>query len=106
MKKVLSSLILLSASLPLYAANTWTQFRNIGDIYTYTDKDTLYVNLEGINCPNTKNYFSIHPAHMDNAKQLISMVLAAKMSKTQINVLYDPEASSTFCYFKGLILKN
>ena len=99
-------IILLILPFFSYSANTWTGWRTIDDIYTYTDEDTLYVNLNGITCPKTKNYFTIHPNEVSNAKQLISMVLAAKMSKTQVNVLYDPEQSPTFCFFKGLQLRN
>lgn len=89
-----------------YSADTWTGWRTIANIYTYTEEDTLYVNLEGIVCPNIKDYFAIHPIATSNAKQLIAMVLAAKLSKIQVNVLYDPEQNSTYCYFKGLQLKN
>jgi hypothetical protein len=99
-------IVLLTLPCFSYSAQTWTDWRGIGNIYTYTDEDTLYIYLNGITCPNTKDYFTIHPSVASNAKQLISMILAAKMTKTQVNILYDPEENPTFCYIKGLILKN
>ena len=100
--RILLSIILLCASTFSNAENIWTDWRSIESIYTYTSEDTLYVWLEGIQCPNTKKYFVIDPTVAANAKQLISMVLAAKMSKSKVNVFYDPEASTAYCYFKGL----
>jgi hypothetical protein len=105
MNKVFLVALLIFSSLT-QASDTWSGWRDIDDIYTYTSEDTLYVYLKDISCPNAKNYFAIVPSVAANAKQMISMVLAAKMSKTQINVLYDPEQSSSHCYFKGLKLRN
>ena len=104
--KTLFITILLLFSLFSKAADTWTDWKEIGDIYTYTSEDTLYVYLNGISCPNTKKYFTIHPSIAKNAQQMIAMVLAAKMAKTKINILYDPEQSPTYCYFKGIKLRN
>ena len=94
------------ACLDVYAADNWTGWRDVDDIYTYRAEDTLYVYLNGVSCPNVKNYFSINPAHMDNAKQLIAMVMAAKFSKAKVNVLYDADLDSTYCYFRGLKIQN
>ena len=104
--KILLTTILLFFTFSSQAADTWTDWRDIDDIYTYTSEDTLYVYLKDVSCPNTKKYFTINPSVAGNAKQMISMVLAAKMSKTKINVLYDPEQNSTYCYFKGIKLRN
>ena len=101
MKILLASLLLL-ISVFSNAADTWSEMHPVDLIYTYTSEDTLYVWLDGFSCPNTKKYFVIDPDHAQNAKQLISMVLAAKMSGTKINILYDPESNPTFCFFKGL----
>lgn len=88
------------------AADMWTDWRKIDDIYTYTRKDTLYVYLNGISCPNTKNYFTIDGTKQENANQLISMVLAAKLANKKINVYYDPSESTDYCYFKGLKIQD
>lgn len=90
----------------VFSADTWTGSKRVDEIYTYSTEDTLYVYLNGAICPNVKNYFAINPAYNNNAKQLISMVLAAKMSGATINVLYDPESDTQHCYVKGLKLNN
>lgn len=104
--KNLLLIILLAITPSLYAANTLTDYRLINDVYTYTSEDTLYVYLAGVSCPNTKNYFSVDPNRAANAKQLISMILAAKMAKASVNIMYDPDEDSTHCYIKGLWLRN
>lgn len=104
--KKLFLLCLLMIALPSFAANTNTGYRQINDIYTYNGEDELYVYLEGVSCPNTKNYFTVAPSRAANAKQLISMILAAKMAKATVNIMYDPDEHSTHCFIKGLWLRN
>ena len=83
-------------------ADEWTGFHDIGNAYTYQDADTLFVFLDGVVCPNAKNYFSINPNQNANAKQIVSMVLAAKLSSLKINILFDKDQSPNYCFVKGL----
>ena len=88
------------------ANSTWTDFREIGVVYTYTKKDSMYVYLKGVTCPNTKNYFTVDGTVQENASQLVSMILAARMAKVPVNIHYNPAESSEFCYVKGLQLQE
>lgn len=105
MKKLLF-ICLSMLAFPSFAANTFTDYRQINDVYTYNSEDTLFVYLDGVTCPNAKSYFTVVPPRAANAKQLISMILAAKMAKASVNIMYDPNEDSTHCYIKGLWLRN
>lgn len=94
--------ILITFSFFAKSANQWTDWKEIGMVYTYTVPNSLHVYLIGETCPNTKNYFSITDAKQANAAQLVSMILVAKSSKKKVRVFYNPNESDTLCYFKGL----
>ena len=105
MKTILIVMMLL-LSLNAKADIQWTEWREIGLVYTYTSVDSLYVYLEGENCPATKNYFSIIGTKQANASQLISMVLTAKASRKKVRIQYDPNEHETHCYFKGMQIES
>ena len=102
MKKLIFSMMLLCGFTSVNAAPAWTGWQDIGVVYTYASPDTMYVWLDGVQCPNTKKYFTISPANTNNAKQLISMILSAKMAKSKVSVFYESGIDATHCYFKGL----
>lgn len=104
--KTILAIIIVFFSLNAKADNQWTDWREIGLVYTYTSVDSLYVYLEGENCPATKNYFSIIGTKQANASQLISMVLTAKASRKKVRIQYDPDENETMCYFKGLQIES
>ncbi|WMS87499.1 hypothetical protein [Pleionea litopenaei] len=84
------------------AAQKWTEWREVGMFYTYTKADSLYVHLEGERCPNEKAYYTIDSERNPNAKQTISMILAASAMKRKVRILTDPEQSTVMCYVLGL----
>ncbi len=108
MEKKLKYLIglLLVISGNVFSEDLWTDWAEVDIIYTYNSKDSLYVYLKDVSCPNTKKYFTISGDVQDNASQLISMILAARMAKVDVNIQYDPAAHTAYCYVKGLQLKN
>ncbi len=106
MKKIMLLILSMAVTLPLQAADIWTDYKTVGDIYTFVEEDHLYVYLDGVSCPKAKSYFIIHPSRTNNAKQMIAMILAAKMSKAQINLFYDPDDDPTFCFVKGVRIRN
>ncbi len=99
-------IILITFSLSVKSSDRWTDWSEIGVVYTYTTPNSLHVHLIGETCPNTKNYFSITDAKQANAAQLVSMILVAKSSKKKVRVFYDSNESDTFCYFKGLQIEQ
>ena len=104
--KILLIVMLLSFSSFVSASNKWSEWGEVGMVYTYNDPDSLYVYLKSEQCPNTKKYFSITKGQQGNAKQLISMVLTAKAAKKRIRILYDPNENQTMCYFRGLQIEE
>lgn len=104
MKYIMLTLLIFSTSAK--SAGQWTDWKEIGLVYTYTVPSSLHVYLIGETCPNTKNYFSITDAKQANAAQLVSMILVAKSSKKKVRVFYDPNDSDTLCYFKGLQIEQ
>lgn len=106
MKTIVVSVLLFVLSTKAFAVNTWTDWGQVKEIYTYTGENTLFLFLEHATCPGVKKYFSIHPAYAPNADQLISMVLAAKLAGKRVDVLFDPDQNETHCYVKGLKIEG
>jgi len=104
MKFLVLALFIFSTSVK--SANQWTDWSEIGLVYTYTTPNSLHVYLIGETCPNTKNYFSITDAKQANAAQLVSMILVAKSSKKKVRVFYDPNEGEVQCFFKGLQIEQ
>ena len=87
---------------PAHAQPLWQgSFYTIGDIYTYGNENTLSVFLDGVQCPNQKDYYVISPAQVNNAKQLITMVLTAKAAGQSIQLFVDTAVDAQNCYIKG-----
>ena len=77
-------------------------YHHVGDVYAYGEADTLSVFLDGIQCANEKNYYHISPTYVNNAKQLITMVLTAKASDKKIRFFEDSSIDALGCYVKGV----
>ena len=105
MRRLIAIAIILTCN-AASANPIWTGFKDVGIIYTYNGKDTLYVYLDNVECPNTKKYFTINGDIQENASQMISMVLAARMAKSKIDIYYDSNESNDYCYVKGLRIEN
>ena len=55
---------------------------------------------------NQKNYFLISPTYVNNASQLIMMVLTAKASGEKIRFFEDSAIDSVGCYVKGVWISD
>ena len=86
-----------------HATPSWMDtYHDVGGIYAYGEADTLAVFLDGIQCANQKNYYLISPTYVDNAKQLITMVLTAKASGKKIRFFVESSIDTLGCYVKGV----
>ena len=115
MKKLLLIFTLSLAPLNSYGAPEWMPtFHNVGDIYTYDQKDTLAVYLEGNTCPNQKNYYYIVPEihtgseviTIGNASQMISIILTAKASGKKVRFYPQNNVNSAHCYIRGVWMQD
>ena len=104
--KTILAIIIVFFSFNAKAESQWTDWREVGLVYTYVSVNTLHVYLVGEDCPSTKNYFSISGTQQANASQLISMILTAKASKKKVKIKYDSDQSSSHCYFSGLQIEG
>ena len=62
--------------------------------------------LEGVSCRNQKDYFFIGPSYVNNAGQLIAMVLAAKAAGQRVRFFEDSGIDTVNCYVRGVRISD
>lgn len=106
-KLVLASILMTLLAVPAASAPQWMgEAYPVGDIYTYGEDGVLAVFLEGQTCRNQKDYFFITPAQVNNASQLIAMILAAKAAGQRVRFYEQFDLDTQHCYVKGVWIKD
>lgn len=100
---VFVSLLMTLSLVPAVGAPQWMgEAYLVGDVYTYGEEGTLSVFLEGVSCRNQKDYFFIGPSYVNNAGQLIAMVLAAKAAGQRVRFFEDSGIDTVNRYVRGV----
>ena len=106
-KRLLAAAVLCGWLSTAGASPAWMgTYYDVGGVYSYGDADVLAVFLDGVQCVNQKNYFLISPVYVNNASQLIAMVLTAKASGKKIRFFEDSAIDSVGCYVKGVWISD
>ena len=104
---ILVSLLMTLSSVPAVGTPQWmAEAYLIGDVYTYGEEGTLAVFLKGVSCRNQKDYFFIGPSYVNNASQLIAMVLAAKAAGQRVRFFEDTDIDAVNCYVRGVRISD
>ena len=104
---VFVAVVLFCCSPPTYASPSWMgTYHYVGGVYAYGEADTLSVFLDGVQCANQKNYYHISPVYVNNAKQLIAMILTAKASGKRVRFFEDSTIDTIGCYIKGVWVED
>ncbi len=106
-KLVFASILMILVAVPAAGTPQWMQDAYpVGDVYTYGDEGILAVFLEGNTCRNEKNYFLISPMYVNNANQLIAMILAAKAAGQKVRLFEESDIDTVSCFVKGVWIKD
>ena len=104
---ILVSLLMTLSSVPAVGTPQWmAEAYLIGDVYTYGEEGTLAVFLKGVSCRNQKDYFFIGPSYVNNASQLIAMVLAAKAAGQRVRFFEGSDIDTVACHVKGVRISD
>lgn len=107
LRLIFASLLIALLSAPAASSPQWMgEAYLVGDVYTYGEEGVLAVFLKGVNCRNQKNYFLISPSYVNNANQLITMVLTAKAAGQRVRFFENSDIDTVVCYVKGVRISD